>query len=46
MLGNRGSRLYLCIRGSRRSMLLYMEDFVYEASMPGQQYTLIEIPRV
>jgi len=30
MLGNRGSRLYLCIRVSRRSMVLYMEEFVYQ----------------
>lgn len=30
MLGNQGSRLYLYIRGSRRSVMLDMEDFVYE----------------
>lgn len=30
MLGNRGSRLYLYTRGSRRSVMLDMEDFVYE----------------
>jgi hypothetical protein len=27
-------------------MVLYMEEFVYQGRYAGQQYTLIEIPRV
>jgi hypothetical protein len=38
MLGNRGSRLYLYIRASRRSVMLDMEDFVY-----GDRYARSEV---